>query len=135
MSELGGAYQRIHRLFLKWSENAADLLRGKGLADEIDHSDVVFAELLQRSEEDDRLVGELLQMLCKSFWLISDRMLGDHLKDGIYSDMVPAVLDSETAKLPKTNVCSERDFALLDRYTTLIKIWVVNYVSHFRDNL
>ena len=54
-------------------------------------------------------------MLCKSFSLVSERMLGDHLQDGIYSEMNPATLDSETVNLPKTNVCSERDFSLLDR--------------------
>ena len=118
MSELGVVYQRIQRLFLKWSVNSTDLMSGRGLADEIDKNDDVFAELLQMNEEEDQdnLVRELLQMLCKSFWLVCGRMLGDHLQDGIFSDMVPATLDRETVNLPKTNVCSERDFALLDRY-------------------
>ena len=93
----------------------SELLKGNGLSEEKDASDCVFDELLQSNEENDRLVCELLQMLCKSFWLVSDQMLGDHLVDGIFSEMTPATLDSETVNLPKTNSCSERDFALLDR--------------------
>jgi hypothetical protein len=106
----------MHRLLLKWSENSADLLLGKGLAGEKDDSDCVFAELLQSNDEDNQLVCELLQMLCKSFWLVADRMVGDHLEDGVFSEKSPATLNSETVNLPKTNACSERYFALLDRY-------------------
>ena len=105
--------ERLHRKLLKWSENPDDLLLGDGLNEE-GTKDPVFVELLQSAEENERL-RELLQILCTSFRLVSDRMLGDHLEGGIYDEMSSASLDSETVSLPKTNVCSERDFALLDR--------------------
>ena len=119
MSEIGKVYQRMHRLLIKWSEDPADLMSGKGLSSEDDGAlggdDCVLSELLRPDEENDQSVSELLGMLCKSFSLVSERMLRDHLQDGIYSEMSPAALDSDTVNLPKTNVCSERDFALLDR--------------------
>ena len=115
MSTLGKTYQRLHRLLLKWSEDPRELLVGKGLNEEIDDNDHVFAELL-RTLEDDQAACELLQMLSKSFAIVSEGLLGDHLADGTFSDMDSATLDNETVNLPATNVCSERDFALLDRY-------------------
>lgn len=48
---------------------------GKGLNEEIDKNDCVFVELLKTSE-DDQAVSELLQCLCKSFALVSERLLG-----------------------------------------------------------
>lgn len=110
----------MHRLLIKWSEDPLDLMSGKGLTSGTEGSDradvdCVLSELLRPDEENDPSVCELLGMLCKSFSLVSEHMLGDHLQDGIYSEMNPATLDSETVNIPKTNVCSERDFALLDR--------------------
>ena len=117
MSELGKVYQKMHRCLLRWSADASDLLAGNSLEGEADR-DCIFNDLLQPSDEDE-LVCELLQLLCKSFWLVADRMLGDHLEDGIYSEMSAATLNKESVNLPMTNVCSERDFALLDRYFKL----------------
>jgi hypothetical protein len=116
MSVLCKVYQQVHHLLLKWSEDAGELLVGKGLNNEISDDDCVFAELLVRSE-DDQAVHELL---CKSFGLVSERMLGDHLVNGTFSTMDSTTLDKETVNLPATNVCSERDFALLDRYVYII---------------
>ena len=106
---------RLHRLLLKWSKDPSELFVGKRLNEEIDENDCVFAKLLQTSEND-QAVHELLQLLCKSFAIVSERLLGDHLVDGTFSDMDSAILDNETVNLPATNVCSERDFVLLDRY-------------------
>ena len=92
---------------------------GKGLNEEIDDNDHVFAELL-RTLENDQSVCQLLRMLSKSFAIVSERLLGDHLADGTFSDMDSTTLDKETVNLPATNVCSERDFALLDRYVCSI---------------
>ena len=55
------------------------------------------------------------------FGLVTDRLLGDCLEDGAFSEMDVAILDRETVNLHKTNVCSERDFALLD--------WSVNNMA------
>lgn len=40
----------------------------------------------------------------------------DHLVDGNFSNMDSTTLDKEAVNLLATNVCSVRDFALLDRY-------------------
>ena len=115
----------MHRLLIKWSEDPLDLMSGKGLTSrdegsdctlsELGDEDCILSELLRPDEENDESVRELLGMLCKSFSLVSEQMLGDHLQDGVYSEMNPATLDSETVNLPKINMCSERDFALLHR--------------------
>ena len=45
-------------------------------------------------------------------------MLKDHLPGGKYSNPDESV-QAETASVPKTNVISERDFAMLDRQVRL----------------
>ncbi len=102
----------MHRSFIKWFENASDLLSGKGLLIVKVMCILSYFKVMKKTII---LVGKLLQMLCKAFLLVSERMLGDHLEDGVFSDMTSEVLDSETVNLPKTNACSERDLTLLDR--------------------
>ena len=108
MSELGLEYQRMHKQFLDWLNDASDPLEGKGL--EQDDEDEVFHELVH-SEDDSSQVLDLLQMLCRSFSLVS----GDHLEEGVYDKTLGEDLDNETATAPKTNAHSKRDFAILDR--------------------
>ena len=112
MSELGLEYQRMHKQFLDWSNDASDLLEGKGL-EQVDE-DEVFHELVH-SEDDNSQVLDLLQMLCRSFSLVLERLLGDHLQEGVYDKTLAEDLDNESATVPKTNARSERDFAVLDR--------------------
>ena len=106
MSELGKVYQRMHRRLLHWSEDASDLLAGNGLQGETDR-DCIFDELLQPNGEDNELICELLQMLCKSFWLVADRMLGDHLEDGVFSEMSSATLTARPLTYPR-RMCAVR---------------------------
>ena len=113
ISELCKEYQNMHELFLKWSDDASTLLAGEGLQ-AVDADDKLCEELLHNSD-DEELLSELLQMLCKSFSLVSGRLLGDHLEGGVYGKMPPTELDEETKAVPKTNCRSERDFAILDR--------------------
>ena len=113
MSELCLEYQRMYELFLEWSDDVFTLLDGKGL-EEVDTDDQICHELLQNIENKE-LLSELLQMLCKSFSLLSERLLGDHLRGGIYREIPAEDLDQESAAVPKTNCLSERDFAVLDR--------------------
>lgn len=110
MSELGLEYQKMHRQFL--SIDASGLLDGKGL-DQVDGEDEMFRELVHG--EDNSQVLELLQMLCKSFHQVSERLLGDHLQGGIHNEAPAENLDREAASVPKTNARSERDFAIMDR--------------------
>ena len=58
MSTLRKTYRRLHCLLLKWSKDPSKLLVGKGLNEEIDENDCVFAELLWTSE-DDQAVHEI----------------------------------------------------------------------------
>ena len=111
LSKLGNEYQRMYRCFLKWSHDASTLLT-EGL-ENIDKDDV-YRELSASGESQDLLL-QLLQMICSSFITVSDRLLGDHLEGGIYSEVSAQELDSETGCVPKTNARSERDFAVLDR--------------------
>ena len=103
----------MHQLFLKWSDDVSTLLDGRGLQ-VADDDDKVCQELLHNSDNKE-LLSELLKMLCKSFSLVSERLLGDHLQGGIYGEMPATMLDEETKDVPKTNCRSERDFAVLDR--------------------
>jgi hypothetical protein len=95
---------------------------GKGLNDEIDKDGCVFAELLRTSEYD-QAVSELVQYLCKSFALVSERLLGEHLVDGTFLNMDSTTLDKETVNLLATNVYSKRDNAILDRYNVFCTIY------------
>lgn len=113
MSELGQEYQRMRTQFLDWSNDASNLLEGKGL-EQVDDEDKMFHELVH-SGDDSSQVLELLQMLCRSFSLVSEHLLGDHLQEGVYDKTLPEDLDNETATVPKTNARSECDFAILDR--------------------
>ena len=66
------------------------------------------------SEDDSSQMLDLLQMLYRSFSLVSERLLGDHLEEGVYDKTLGEDLDNETATVPKTNARSKRDFAILD---------------------
>ena len=113
MSKLGKEYQRMYRCFLKWSGDASTLLT-EGLRS-IDEDDVYRELMNPTSDESQDLPLELLQMICSSFIMVSDRLLGDHLEGGIHSEVSSQELDSDTGCVPKTNAKSERDFAILDR--------------------
>ena len=131
MSELGQEYQRMYRSLLKWSQDATDLLTGHGL-DQLHGDDNVFQELIS-GEDDKSQVLELLQMLCKSFSQVSERLLGDHLEGGLFSSTCTKDLDEVTATVPKTNARSERDFAILDRYVSMYALSQKSekYLIHF----
>ena len=119
MSGLSKEYQRLQSLLLEWSSDASPLLAGCGLS-ETSEDDEVCAELL-KTDDSDTVVTELLQLLCKSFHLAGERLLGDHLQGGVYdvSSSEARRLDHDTVAVPKTNARSERDFALLDRLVNL----------------
>ena len=101
----------MNKQFLDWSNDASDLLEGKGL-EQVDE-DEVFHELVH-SEDGSSQVLDLLQILSTSFSLVLECLLGNHL-EGVYDKTLAEDLDNETATVPKTNTRSERDFAILDR--------------------
>lgn len=104
----------MENLLSEWSADATPLLAGHGFSET--KEDEVCNELL-KTDKNDPMVKEILQMLCQSFHLVCKHLLGDHLQGGIYdvSAKEAKKLDHDTCGIPKTNACSERDFALLDR--------------------
>ena len=109
LKEIGSVYKTLRRHCQQWSDDSSSLLGGNGL-EEIDHEDEVCKRLFSADTEGDDMTVELLQMLCKSYCLVIDRLLGDHLENGTFDTQ-----EFEALEVPSTNVCSERDFALLDR--------------------
>lgn len=118
MSVLCVEYQNMQKQLQEWSSDISSLLSGKGLK-EIDTSESVCYELLHNIDNRE-LLSELLQMLCKSYSMVAERLLGDHMSDGVHGTAPAAMLDRETESVPKTNCRSERDFAVLDRWVTSV---------------
>ena len=73
----------------------------------------MFEKLVEQSD-DDSITVEVRQLMFKSFYLTMERMLADHLPQGVH-DKPSATKVSETKSTPKSNLVSERDFAQLDR--------------------
>ena len=62
----------------------------------------------------DGLTQTILQILCTTFAMYSERLLADHMEGGRYAEP-SASLRTEVASVPKTNRVSEADFRQLDR--------------------
>ena len=115
--KMGSTYCELkHKLDL-WSTDSSSLLDGSARCIEgiPIHSDEVWDTLIQSSSTDEMTL-ELLQLLCKAFSVTTQRLLVDHLPNGIYYNVTDEELIKETASVPTTNVSPERDFAVLDRY-------------------
>ncbi|XP_071854271.1 uncharacterized protein [Apostichopus japonicus] len=108
-------YDRLLECLAKWSKDSTDLLTGSDIL----YSDVplkknsVYDSLMKPCELDG-MVKQLLEMLCSSFKMLSERMLSEHLKGGKYS-RVSADQHREMQSVPTTNTTVERDFGMLDR--------------------
>ena len=91
----------MDEMFEAWSFDASPLLsHDVSLFSEIQvHKDAVWEELMMPCALDD-LVIESLQLICKSFHLLSKKMLYDHLKGG-YS--VTEQTRVETTSVTSTN--------------------------------
>ena len=116
--DMSAHYSEMLEMFERWSVDASSLLAGneslpdgKEIAD-----DPVRHKLLEPSEKYDILAQELLEVMFKAFCTTTRRMLTDHLPGGkFHGKEDDSELVSEVASVPKTNVISERDFAMLDR--------------------
>uniref|UniRef100_A0A1X7UAB5 Uncharacterized protein n=1 Tax=Amphimedon queenslandica TaxID=400682 RepID=A0A1X7UAB5_AMPQE len=108
--------------FYRWvrdlygDSDSSTLLNGTAVCIEgIDiHSDEVWAELIQSNSTDEN-TQEVLQVLFNAFSLTTQRLLVDHLPNGIYHNVTDEEIIRETCSVPTTNVSPERDFAVLDR--------------------
>ena len=115
--EMGSTYCELKDKLDLWSSDSFSLLDGtarciEGIAI---HSDEVWDTLIQ-SNSTDKMTLELLQLLCNTFSVTTQRLLIDHLPNGIYYNVTNEELIRETASVPTTNVSPERDFAVLDRF-------------------
>ena len=109
--DMNAKYTSMRDTLKTWSEDASVLLSGETFLfnDTLINRDIVFEKLVERSD-DDSITVEVLQLMFESFYLTMERMLADHLPQGVH-DKPSATKVSET----KSNVVSERDFAQLDR--------------------
>ena len=98
-----------------WSEDASVLHTGETFLfnDTLINRNIVFDKRVEQSD-DNSITVEVLQLMFKSFYLTMERMLADHLPQGVH-DKPSATNVIETKSTPKLNVVSERDFAQLDR--------------------
>ncbi len=115
--DMNRVYTSMRDQFKEWSEDATSFIEGKSTLFSESHlkKGAIFECLMAESEVDD-LVPELLHVLFKSFYLLCERMLVDHLPGGVHQESRSREYEAETASVPNTNTVSERDFAQLDRY-------------------
>lgn len=113
--DMNAKYTSMRDSLKAWSEDASALLTGEVYLfnDTLINRDVVYEKLVEQCT-DDSITVEILQLMFKSFYLTMERMLKDHLPQGVH-DKPSAIKISETKSTPKSNVVSERDFAQLDR--------------------
>ena len=114
---MNAVYTDIRDRFKEWGDDATSLLEGKSelLEEYVKCADPVLQMLISEESEIDDNVLMFLEIIMKSFFLLTDRMLVDHLPGGIY-DQPSDTFMHVTQSVPKTNKVSERDFALLDRF-------------------
>ena len=120
--KMSDKYAEMERKFIAWSVDSSTqcrLLTGDEnlYGGALVHHDEVLHQLLQPSGYD-VIAQEVLQVIFTSFLCTTRRMLEDHLPGGKYSSPDETV-QAETTSVPKTNVISERDFAMLDRQVRL----------------
>lgn len=113
--DMNAKYTSMRDSLKAWSEDASALFTGEVYLfnDTLINRDVVYEKLVEQCT-DDSITVEVLQLMFKSFYLTMERMLKDHLPQGVH-DKPSAIKISETKSTPKSNVVSERDFAQLDR--------------------
>ena len=102
--------------FKVWSEDASSFLEGQtALFDDttIKHGEILDYLLMENSNN--AIVQELVQVIFKSFYILCERLLVDHLPGGVH-DKPSEEKRCQTQSVPKTNTVSERDFAQLDRF-------------------
>ena len=114
--DMNEVYTCMRDQFKVWSEDASSFLEGQtALFDDttIKHGEILDDLLMENSNN--AIVQELLQVLFKSFYILCERLLVDHLPGGVH-DKPSEEKRCQTQSVPKTNTVSERDFAQLDRF-------------------
>ena len=114
--DMNEVYTSMRDQFKVWSEDASSFLEGQtALFDDttIKHGEILDDLLMENSNN--AIVQELLQVIFKSFYILCERLLVDHLPGGVH-DKPSEEKRCQTQSVPKTNTVSERDFAQLDRF-------------------
>ena len=114
--DMGQVYCDMKESFDAWSVDASSVLTGAATLKSAAtlHKDEVWNSLTESSKNNTE-TQELLHILFKAFYTITQRLLIDHLPKGKYHSVVDTTIINETASVPTTNVSPERDFAILDR--------------------
>ena len=100
-----------------WSKDASPLLSGEPLFDETCvciHKDQIYQSLMEPNTPlIDSLTQLALEVMMTSLLIILERQAKDNLPEGKHWN--PSEKERSSAShIPKTNTCSERDFAMLD---------------------
>ena len=114
--DMNEVYTCMRDQFKVWSEDASSFLEGQtALFDDttIKHGEILDDLLVENSNN--AIVQELLQVLFKSFYILCERLLVDHLPRGVH-DKPSEEKRCQTQSVPKSNTVSEQDFAQLDRF-------------------
>ena len=119
--DMSNTYTLMKQKFDEWGCDAQNLIENQDrLFEEHTHDDDVSESLFSQSSA---YTMELLQLLCKSF----ARQLLNHLPGGQFHDVSDPQMITEAKSVPKTNVTSQRDFAVLNRlYATYIRSTGIN---------
>lgn len=114
--DMSYTYCQLKVKFDTWANDSSTLIDGSArcINDDVIHDDVWRA--LVRPDSSDTMTQELLQLLFNTFSVTTQRLLIDHLLDGIHHNVTDETIVQEIASVPTTNVSPERDFAVLDRY-------------------
>ena len=114
--DMNGVYTQMRDQFKSWSNDATSFMEGESwlFDDSKIKKNEIYYDLLANNSLDD-IVLELLQVVFKSFYILCERLLIDHLPGGIH-DQPTEEYRNQVKSVPKTNTVSEMDFAQLDRY-------------------
>ena len=114
---MSDVYITMKEKFEEWKQDTQAIMEGCDhfLAEHEDNDEAT--KMLLTSTDDDSMAQELLRLLFKSFVLIVQRLLIDHLYEpgGAYHSVPDTAIVEEVRSVPTTNVSPEHDFATLDR--------------------
>ena len=105
--------------FEKWNKDAQAVMDNEDLLfPDFSNKDDPVARTLFQSSQDDVMTQEILQLLFQSFIITLQRLVVDHLPNGVHNSVVDPQIIQETKSVPNTNVTPEGDFSVLDRLMT-----------------
>jgi E1A/CREB-binding protein len=144
--EISNYYTCLQDKLKIWSIDPLELLNGSAvLFEDIPPNKNEIYKYVYESFCDNDLIRQALAVGCKSFLIVTERMLADHLPGGKFND--PSIqIQNETKSVPKHNIACERFFSGLDRLVRKmptantigiegILLWSLNETSDYLDNI